>query len=144
MVDVQAPAAAGARAQAIPSPVWTTFHLDNQRSGNDTTEPAYTAAAPQWESPALDGKIYAEPLVLGGTVYVATMNDTVYALSATTGAVLWSNHVASPVPASSILCSGDGPVVGIVSTPVIDPAGGRIYAVGLSLPGQFILYALDL
>jgi len=136
------------QAQALPAaaitPAWTTFHLDNARSANDPTEPAFKSAAAAWESPALDGKIYAEPLVLGGTVYVATMNDTVYALNATTGAIAWSNHVASPVPDSAVLCSGDGPVVGTVSTPVIDAAARRLYTVALTSPGSFILYALDL
>ena len=34
-----------------------------------------------WTSPALDGQLYTEPLVLGGRVFVATENDTVYALT---------------------------------------------------------------
>ena len=40
--------------------------------------------------PGLDGELYGEPLVSGGRVFVATENDTVYALSATNGAVAWS------------------------------------------------------
>src|SRR5258707_647791 len=99
------------------NPSSATFYLVKARSGHETAEPAFKAAAAAWESPAMDGKIYAEPLVLGSTVYAATMNNTVYALNAATGAILWSNHLASPVPSSAISCSGDGPVVGIVSTP---------------------------
>ena len=45
----------------------------------------------------LDGQIYGEPLVEGGRVVVATEDDTVYALSARTGSVLWAHHVATPV-----------------------------------------------
>ncbi|HZQ49635.1 MAG TPA: PQQ-binding-like beta-propeller repeat protein [Candidatus Dormibacteraeota bacterium] len=123
---------------------WTTFHSDNSRSGNDTTEPAFASAVAKWESPALDGRPYAEPLVLGGTVYVATMNDTVYAISASSGAVIWSNHLAQPVAGSAVQCFADGPTVGIQSTPVIDPVAGVLYAVGLIAPGNFVLYALDL
>ena len=64
-----------------------------------------------------------------GRVYVATENDTVYALSATTGKVAWSRHLATPVPASSLPCGDIAPTVGITGTPVIDPARGEIFVV---------------
>ena len=64
-----------------------------------------------------------------GRVYVATENDTVYALSAATGKVAWSRHLASPVPASSLPCGDIAPTVGITGTPVIDPARGEIFVV---------------
>jgi outer membrane protein assembly factor BamB len=84
-----------------------------------------------WQtSPALDGKIYGEPLVYGSTVYVATENDTVYALNASSGTIEWQNHVATPVPSGQLPCGDISPVVGITSTPVIDPASGRIFVVG--------------
>ena len=57
-------------------------------------------SSPAWTSPTLDGELYGEPLVSGGQVFVATENDTVYALSATTGAVVWSTHLGTPVPSS--------------------------------------------
>ena len=57
----------------------------------------------------LDGQIYGEPLVYAGRVYVATENNTVYALSAATGAVAWSAHSASPVPARSLPCGDISP-----------------------------------
>ena len=65
----------------------------------------------------------------GGRVFAATENDTVYALSASTGAVIWSRHLATPVPASSLPCGDIGPTVGITGTPVIDPARGEIFVV---------------
>ena len=64
-----------------------------------------------------------------GRVYVATENDTVYALSAATGAVVWSTHLASPVPASLLPCGDIRPTVGITGTPVIDTARGEIFVV---------------
>ena len=51
---------------------------------------------------------------------MATENDTVYALSATTGAVLWSTHLATPVPSGSLPCGDISPTVGITGTPVVD------------------------
>jgi outer membrane protein assembly factor BamB len=73
--------------------------------------------------------LYGEPLVSSGDVYVATQNDTVYALSATNGAVIWSIHIASPVPASSLPCGDISPTVGITGTPVIDPSRDEIFVV---------------
>ena len=82
-----------------------------------------------WTSPALDGELYTQPLVYDGNVYVATENDTVYALSATTGAVVWSTHLATPVPSSSLPCGDISPSIGITGTPVIDPSRSEIFAV---------------
>ena len=47
-----------------------------------------SAGDPAWTSPVLDGQVYGEPLEATGRVFVATENDTVYALAADTGAVL--------------------------------------------------------
>jgi polyvinyl alcohol dehydrogenase (cytochrome) len=82
-----------------------------------------------WTSPTLDGQIYGEPLVYAGRVYVATENDTVYALSAATGAVAWSAHLGHPVPAGSLPCGDIAPAVGITGTPVIDPSRDEIFVV---------------
>ena len=86
-------------------------------------------ASPAWTSPALDGQLYGEPLVSGGRIYVATENDTVDALSASTGAVVWSTHVGTPVPAASLPCGDISPSVGITGTPVIDEARGELFVV---------------
>ena len=85
----------------------------------------------------LDGEVYGEPLEAGGRVYIATENDTVYALAADTGAVLWSTHVGTPVPSDELPCGNIGPEVGITGTPVIDTARGEIFAVAdeLVAPG---------
>jgi outer membrane protein assembly factor BamB len=91
--------------------------------------------APAWTSPVLDGQLYGEPLVWSGDVYVATENDTVDALSGTTGAVVWSTHVASPVPASDLPCGDIAPTVGITGTPVIDQARNEIFVVADELVG---------
>jgi outer membrane protein assembly factor BamB len=82
-----------------------------------------------WTSPTLDGQIYGEPLVYGGAVYIATENDTVDALSASTGSLLWSTHLATPVPASTLSCGNITPTVGITGTPVIDPSRHEIFVV---------------
>src|SRR5450759_4713009 len=82
-----------------------------------------------WTSPRLDGALFGEPLISSGQVFVATENDTVYALSSSTGAVLWSTHLGTPVPLRSLPCGNITPTVGITGTPVIDQARSEIFVV---------------
>jgi outer membrane protein assembly factor BamB len=108
---------------------WTVYHGDPAGSGDAAPTGRVDTTSRAWTSAALDGEIYGEPLVLAGRVYVATENNTVYALSAATGAVAWSRHLATPVPSGSLPCGDIAPVVGITGTPVIDPARGEIFVV---------------
>ena len=114
---------------------WTVYHGDP--AGNGVAGPVreVDTAGRVWTSPTLDGEIYGEPLVYAGRVYVATENDTVYALSVKTGAVAWSAHVASPVPSGDLPCGDISPTVGITGTPVVDPARGEIFVVADELAG---------
>ncbi len=127
-------ASAGSTAAASPaaSPAtvsWTVYHGDPAGSGTGTLPGPVDTSSPAWTSPELDGQLYGEPLVSGGRVFVATENDTVYALSASSGAIIWSRHLATPVPASSLPCGDISPTVGITGTPVIDPSRGEIFVV---------------
>jgi outer membrane protein assembly factor BamB len=122
--------AAGATTTApAPADQWTTYGGNFGRTSfNASTAAVTTAPVSQWTSPALDGGVYGEPLVFDGQVLVATENDTVYGLSATTGQVLWSNHLATPASADALPCGDISPTVGITSTMVIDPATATLYA----------------
>ncbi len=125
------PAGAIAISNASSSPgagSWTVYHGDPAGTGTATVGRVDTASR-AWTSAALDGEIYGEPLVSAGRVYLASENNTVYALSAATGKVAWSHHLASPVPSSSLPCGDIAPTVGITGTPVIDPARGEIFVV---------------
>jgi hypothetical protein len=108
---------------------WTVYHGSPLGTGVAAPVTAVDTRTRAWTSPALDGDLYGEPLVFAGRVYVATENDTVYALSAATGAVAWSSHLGSPVPAGALPCGDITPTVGITGTPVIDPARGEIFVV---------------
>ncbi|HEY3941255.1 MAG TPA: PQQ-binding-like beta-propeller repeat protein [Acidimicrobiales bacterium] len=119
-------AATGASAAATD---WPVYHHDLAGSGVDASGTSFAPAVPSWTSASLDGQLYGEPLVSGGLVYAATENDTVYALSAATGAVVWATHVGTPVASSSLPCGDIAPSVGITSTPVIDQARGEIFVV---------------
>ena len=132
LLIVTGPGASGATRAGTSTEVccsWTVYHGDAAGSGVSNSASAVVTSAPAWTSPALDGQLYGEPLVSGGDVYVATEEDTVYALSSTTGAVVWSTHIASPVPSSKLPCGDISPFVGITGTPVIDPSRNEIFVV---------------
>jgi outer membrane protein assembly factor BamB len=95
-----------------------------------------------WASPTLDGDVYAQPLVVGARVVIATENDTVYSLRARDGAIVWRRHLGEPVSNASLPC-GDVDPVGITSTPVIDVQTNRVYVVGMVQPHEHVLFALD-
>ncbi len=87
--------------------------------------------------------MYAQPLLVGSTVIVATENDSVYALDAGTGAARWVRHLGTPVPGSSLPCGNIDPS-GITGTPVVDTATGQIWVVSFSPPARHTLWSLDL
>jgi outer membrane protein assembly factor BamB len=110
---------------------WTTYHANNARTGYMPVA-NFTTVAPGWTSPALDGDVYGEPLVFGGQVFVATENNTVYALDGKTGSIVWQRNLGPPVQANTLPCGDIGPVTGITGTPVIDPSTGTIFVVAFS------------
>ncbi len=111
------------------TPSWTMYHDGPTGGGIAAGVGSVDTATRAWTSPTLDGQLYGEPLVFDDRVYVATEDDTVYALSAATGKVAWSARLGTPVSAARISCSNINPVVGITGTPVIDPARHEIFVV---------------
>ena len=123
-----------------------TYDYGNTRSGRDTVDPVIKDLSPEaaWDDGSLDGAVYGEPLVYDAKVYVATENDSVYAIAAGTGRVLWHLHVGTSVPRSVVdsaptLSGGCGDIdpLGITGTPVIDAATDEIFvAEETELAGQ--------
>jgi polyvinyl alcohol dehydrogenase (cytochrome) len=127
-------------------PAWITYDHDGARSATDPDSGSPVTPAAAWGPTQLDGDVYAQPLVFGSRVYAATENDTVYALDAGSGAVVWRRSLGTAVPAGTLPCGDISPTVGITSTPVIDRSSGRIYAVADTLSGGAVshqLFALD-
>jgi outer membrane protein assembly factor BamB len=118
-----------------PSGSWTVYHGDPAGDGVASLTAGVDTATMVWTSPSLDGQIYGEPLVYAGRVFVATENNSVYALSASTGAAAWSAHLGPPVPAGSPPCGDITPTVSITGTPVIDQSRGEIFVVADELLG---------
>jgi|GEM_PF-1676790 len=143
--STQAPAA-----PIVANGSWTNYHHDDAHTGNDPLAPtaASVSPTPGWTQPVLDGEVYAEPLIYSGLVYVATLNNTVYALNQTDGSVVWSHNLGTP-QAGGWVCGNVAPM-GILGTPVIDTAANRIYAVAEiadpnpANPPTYKLFGLDL
>ena len=105
---------------------WPTYHGDLERTGM-----ASAAAAPPGElaavTVALDGAVYASPIVAGQLVVVATENDSVYGLDAG-GDVRWRVSLGTPTPRSVLPC-GDIDPLGITGTPFYDQASDTVFVV---------------
>ena len=96
-------------------------------------------------SVSLDGYAYAQPLYVPGVgisgqgthnvVYVATEHDSLYAIDADTGAVLWKDSFINPaagvttVPSSDVRTYDIVPEIGISGDPVIDGTTDTLYLV---------------
>lgn len=121
---------------------WTMYHGDLARTGYVADFPDPHRLALAWDV-HLDGAVYAQPLVVGDRVIVATEGDSLYALDTRTGHMLWQAHVGTPVLRSDLPCGNIAPL-GITGTPVYDPATDLIFAVAEVSGPSHILVGVDL
>jgi len=134
-----------------------TASQDVMRDGWDANEPnmgpSVVPTFTQLFDTTVAGQVYAQPLVIGSTVVVATENDWVYGLDAATGTVNWSTHVGSAwdiakSPVKKLAkCDDLAPDIGVTGTPVYDPGSGNVYffANALNANGnpRFYLFGID-
>jgi len=120
---------------------WPTYDHDPARSGAAVGVPAPGRLRVAWHK-RLDGAAYAQPLVVGGRVIVATEGGTVFALTPG-GTTIWRRHIAAPVPLSDLPCGNIDPL-GITGTPVYDPASGLVFAVAETTGGAHLLAGIRL
>src|SRR3989441_521159 len=128
-----------------------TQRYDAQRTGQNREEFALTpdtvtgSTFGKLFACAVDGEVYAQPLyvanflIQGGThnvVFVATMNDSVYAFDADASPCVqyWQKSflgtgVTTVPPADTGETRDINTQIGITGTPVIDPATGTLYVV---------------
>jgi hypothetical protein len=119
---------------------WTTYGGSSSRASVASGAPANPALHRRFAR-TVDGQVYAQPLIAGGRIYVATENNTVYAFSSS-GKQLWSRHLGEPVPGGELPCGNIDPS-GITSTPVI--SNGRLYTVAFLRNGhRHVLFGLRL
>jgi outer membrane protein assembly factor BamB len=115
---------------------WPTDHADNRRSGSYPSGTLFRRLARAWGR-SLDGAVYGSPIAMGGYVVVATENNTVYMINATTGAVRWSRHLLAPAPTSRLACPGNISPSGITGSPAYDSVTNRIFVVTNSVNARF-------
>jgi len=131
-----------------------TYKNNNSRTGGNITETVLTHTnvnaklfGKLWFF-TTDGWVDAQPLYVSGltlpnlgthnTLFVATENDTVYALDANTGSILWQVSLLLPGETASDNrgCGQITPIMGITATPAIylksASAGGYLYVVAMS------------
>ena len=146
------------------SAVPTTFPADvTQHHHHDSRDglyldPLFTPAAAAGLTRDLNfngtivGNVYAQPLYLDSTsspigpvVFVVTESNNVYALNATTGAIIWQRNVGTPIT-SGLPCGNINPL-GITGTPVIDIASRTLFFDAETTPaaGTFkhLIYSLN-
>jgi uncharacterized repeat protein (TIGR01451 family) len=155
-----------------------TYHYDNASIGQNLGETYLTPSNVNVNtfgklfSATTDGQAYSSPLYMAGVnistptvsglhnvVYQATENDSLYAIDADTGAQLWKDSFLTPgpgvtsvvpVPAADVGAADLSPMIGITSTPVIDPATNTLYltaktkeVVGTNTHYIYRLHAID-
>ncbi len=115
--------------------LYTTSRGSNSRDGWYPDEPGLSpkvVGSPNFKqvfATQLNGQIYAQPLLVGKVVLVATETDWVYGLDPETGAIVWSRHLATAFRDKSLGCGDLLPSLGVTSTPTVDPATGVVYLV---------------
>lgn len=145
-----------------------TNKYDNARDGQNSNETLLSPADVNSNqfgklfSFTVDGYVSAQPLYMYGltingathnVAFVATEHDTVYAIDADSGSLLWRTSLLYPVGATTVPmsvqgCSGVTGLneVGILGTPVIDPTTNTLYVdAKTALSGNYYhyLHALD-
>ena|GEM_PF-2855680 len=139
---------------------YTTFHFDNWRTGWNPNE---TVLVPsllsghfgRYMSVAVDGEVDAQPLYVAsesipgqGThslAIIATENDSLYAIDAASGTVIWQTNFGTPVTVDTAFtgnCAVPNPYAGILSTPVIVRSSDTIYALAYTTIGSTPTYQL--
>jgi len=143
-----------------------TQHNDNTRAGWNDNETALTTSNVNVQqfgtvfTLPVDGEVYAQPLVVGhlsigggnhNVVYVATVNNTLYAFDGDNGRLYWQKNFTRSgwrPPKNTDMTGACGGTytnfsgsMGIVGTPVIDAASGTMYFVARSTTGsQYVQY----
>jgi hypothetical protein len=137
----------------VPSANVLGYHNNLANNGENLSETILTPANVNASTfgklftTSLDGgQVYAQPLYVSNVlvtshltssthnvVYVATEHDSLYAVDANNGKVLWNDSFINPasditpIPSAVINTTDLAPEIGITSTPVIDPSTNTLY-----------------
>ena len=147
------------------------YHNDLGSTGQNTAETVLTPSnvnsiqfGKLFSVSNLDGYVYTQPLLVTGVqttagtdpglhdvVYVATEHDSLYAIDADNGTMLWQDNFGPSVPSTDVNSGNIVPEIGITGTPVIDPNNNTLYLVAETLgtvsgTNQYVqqLHAIDI
>lgn len=141
-------------ASSAPADDPTAAH-DSLRTGWDRAEPGLSpsqvtaADFGQIFATPVDGQVYAQPIVAGGTLVANTENNKVYGLDPATGAPRWQVGLGPAWPAATVNCGDLTPTIGSTSAPVYDPDTHAVYLTAKVADGpdlqhpHWYLHALD-
>ena len=130
-----------------PSPALAVLQHHNNAARNGVyVTPALTRAAAAglhresaFNAP-IQGPTYAQPLFWAAArpgdrdlIIAVTEQNRVYAVDASSGAVVWQRSLGAPVPLRALPCGNIDPL-GITGTPVIDPASRTLFLDALTTP----------
>jgi len=142
-----------------------TYHYDAQRTGLNNTETTLTPAAVsssafhQLHAVSLPTQVDAQPLVISAATmsswgyasqfphdvaYIADEANNVFAIDASTGAILLQKNFGTPVSIQNLpgQCANNASTVGINSTPVIDPANKVMYFITYTWENSAAVYRI--
>ena len=95
------------------------------------------------------GNVHAQPLYIEGgpngpMIIAVTASNNIYALNATTGAVIWQRTDIGPPVTSGLPCGNINPA-GIIGTPVVDLASRTLFfdALIAGTPIKHFIYSLN-
>ena len=141
---------------SLNAAVNVTQHHNNPSRDGLYIVPAFTQAAAAnltrdlGFNGAIVGNVYAQPLYIEGgpngpMVIAVTESNNVYALNATTGAIIWQRNVGTPIT-SGLPCGNVSPV-GITGTPIVDLASRSLFLDAETTPGtgmfKHMIYSLN-
>jgi uncharacterized protein (TIGR03437 family) len=147
----------------------TTYHNDLSRTAQNTSETKLTTSNVNTTQfgkvfrQLVDGRVFAQPLFVAGltingashnVIFVATMNDSIYAFDAnsnigTNSSPLWHKSYGTPFAAGPgvnggpTTCGGNlGYINGILGTPVIDTSDNMYFVAASS--GNFYVHSISI
>src|SRR5574337_2115526 len=137
---------AGTLARALPGPAGPDVLQHHHGAARDglyvvptLTRAAAAGVRPDFTASLPSSTFYAQPLLVTSVgagpdlLVVASEQDVVSALDASTGKVVWQRKLGAPVPLAQLPCGNIDPL-GVTGTPVADPAARTLYVAAMTTP----------
>src|SRR5712692_3345209 len=107
--------------------------IDRSTAANTQRDTTFNAPLP---GPTYGQPLYVENGPYGNPALIsATEQNQVLALDASSGGIFWQADLGTPVPRSLLPC-GNIDLVGVTSTPVVDPEARRVYVAAMTMPDK--------